>query len=429
MRDTWKLPAQEELLLPDALERVLVEYDGPQIATFTSYEGLLLGVASDDDGGAVRWLAAPITGTELKALALGVVALRDLLVKPTMYVFDRAHEGGISHLWRCVDYHFADLDLPEVGAKLPEAARDHLRSELGLEDFVDSPALWLDSPQLASKGVGFRALSELLSVLQRLWNAIADTFGRDGPRTKGAWSQELVEHAALNLASAGAGSLLLRLNPADGALFDQVAARFEELAAAGDDQAALLRVMQRLGPRAGARYGELLDKLHTHDMQLLSRRSDGCAFISATMAPRVLDALPTGEAAEALGTMPAVGYFVALDTRAGTFQFYDVSAEETYAGAIAPDVLATNDEVAVGSGATYAITLDVYGHATVKRTLTHSYALRQIEERLGDVAHDTGLMLNLENQATMTGVVPPLFGPFQSAEPALATRNVTKSTK
>jgi hypothetical protein len=371
MMGQWNLPVQSVEPPEFAVETVLAEYNGPQIVTVRGSEGLYLGVATDEEeGGASRWIYASITSTELSALFAGLVAVRDVLQKPTVWVIDINAEGKNTQAWLCDFSQIDEGNLPETGALLPEETR----GAFGIAP-PSEPELRLDQSGLNGQGVPFRHLAEFLGVFQRFWNAIAQARSEEGPKDRGRLTADLSERASLSLTSAGAGSLILHLKPSDSTIFDDVSAWFEALAAARDEPAKLASLLARLGPRVQARYSELLTNLEKHGFQVLTRRPTGGAFLSSSSAPRILAALPRAELREAK-TVTATGYFVAFDTGRGAFEFYDDSAGEAYGGHVFPDVLAQNTAVMVGIGVKYTVAIEVTTWVSASGQVIQSSALR-----------------------------------------------------
>jgi hypothetical protein len=109
------------------LDQVLVEYDGPQIVTLRGAGGLYLGIASDESDAFVRWIYAPLTETELRALLEGTGTLREAVQKPRVYVVDVDHDGTPIQAWEYPGERLRDDDLPARGALLPRAIRDELK--------------------------------------------------------------------------------------------------------------------------------------------------------------------------------------------------------------------------------------------------------------------------------------------------------------
>lgn len=373
MMGDWNLPDQGLLVLPEFVtERILVEYDGPQIVTALHSGNFYLGVASDEAKGIVRWIYAPVTKTEVRALLRGVVSLREALLKPLVFVIDVDQQGKPARAWECEASGIGSENLPDPGALLPRATLEAFASQA-----PENPEFCLDRQGSFMAGVSFRPLSELLNVFQRLWNAIAQPLMGDPTKDRGAWKGELADRAALSLAGASTGSLVLHVNPADRWLFDHVARHFEELVRANDNQDALAAILARLGSRVQARYDELLVGLEKHGLQLLTHRRDGAAFLSAHSAARIRMALPrtvTGQPKE----LYAVGHFIALDTRGAVFEFHDDMEEESYRGQVHSDVLVQHKAVVVGDGTRYRVMLDVTTSTAQSTESRQTYLLREI---------------------------------------------------
>lgn len=365
MRETWNLPEQTLPSLPlFRVEDVLVEYEGPQIVTAVVQEldasephPLYLGVASDDDrdGMLVRWILAPITHTEFEALIDGAVTLRDLVLKPQVYVLDVdvEYDWVPRRVWLRDGNQLDDDHLPARGALLPTASRREFMEARGT--LPESPELRIDGAGVGVMGVGFRALSKIFDVFQRLWNAVAESMSPQGPRASGRPRAELVEQAALRLAGAGAGSLVLQISPADMATYQMVAQRFEMLVDVSRDPGALAAALGRFGPRVQGRYIELLATLARHDLQMLARHPGGAAFLSGSISSRVLQEWQQSQQIES-SRMDAIGYFIAFDIEHGSFTFYDELTDEIYSGPVAPEA---QRSVIVGPASRYAVTLDV----------------------------------------------------------------------
>jgi len=387
MRETWNLPAHTLPSLPlFRVEDVLVEYQGPQIVTAV-VQGrdasepypLYLGVASDDvdDGALVRWILAPITPTELEALIRGAVTLRDLMLKPQVYVLDLEvqHDWMPRRGWLCDGNQLENDHLPARGALLATATRREFMKDRMM--LPESPELRIDGAGVGVMAVGFRELSDVLDVFQRLWNAFAESMSPGGPKASGRPRAELADKAALRLAGAGTGSLVLQLSPADMAMYQEVAERFETLVRASDDPIALADALDRLGPRVQGRYLALLATLARHDLQILARRPGGAAFLSAGMSSRVLQERQQGQQTES-SQMDALGCFIAFDIDHDSFTFYDELRDETYSGAVHPEAPRS---ATVGEEARYVVALDVtiLQRAGTERA-SQMYALRAITQ-------------------------------------------------
>lgn len=375
MMGEWNLPKQADLAGTSGLqiERILVDYNGPQIVTASGPRGLYLGVAADEDDRAVRWIYAPITNTELRALAAGVLTTLDAVLKSRVYVVDVGHDDVEIQAWECDGALLGDENLPDFGALLPKATRNALMATMSQSSV---PQLCLERPDAKRKSVVFQALSDVLNTFQRLWNALAQAASPDGPRERGRWSAELIDSAALSLAAAGTGSLILDVEPSDAAVFKRTSLSFEELVGAGSNPQALAEVLARLGARVQGRYEELLINVEKHDLQILAKLH-GAAFLGPNTAARVRLSLPQSIYGDPK-TRPAVGYFIAFDTGSATFEFLNEEDDVLYKGQVHPEVLAKNSSVAVGAGVTHAVFIEVTTRIAASKHVTETYALRAI---------------------------------------------------
>ncbi len=375
MRGIWKLP--EQAIVPPAAKivHVLVEYNGPQVVVARDNEGLKLGVAADDeeDSGLVRWLYAPLTDTEFKALVSGASTIRDALLKPRVYVIDFGRDDRPLRAWEHASELLDETVLPRRGALLPKATRAEFAATI-----PEKPELCLERLGAKSKGVTFRSLSELLGVFQRLWNSLAQAVSQESPKERGRLQADLSERAALALTGATAGSLILEITPSDHAIFNEVSQQFEELAKAGDDPQALSALLEHLGPRVQARYVELLKDIEKHGLQLFTRRQAGSAFLASHTAPRVISALTQSKVSEAR-TIPAIGYFLAFDGVRGSFEFNETLSGEVYKGHVAPEVFASHDSVVVGPGVTYRAAIEITTQVSVANQIVQTHWLRELD--------------------------------------------------
>lgn len=378
MMGRWNLPTESaEGASPFEVDQVLVHYDGPQIVTLRDEEdNRYLGVASDEGEGLVRWIYAPLTNTEFKALMDGVATTRDALLKSCVYLVDIDVDGNAVRRWECDAADISDENLPDVGALLPEETRRTFSVQP-----ANAPELILENVGVERKGILFRSLSEILNAFQRFWNAMAQAVSPEGPKERGRWSADSSESAGLALSGAGQGSLILHINPTDARMFEKAAGAFEELARASDEPQVLAGVIERLGTRVQARYEELLTNLERHKLQLLARRPGGAAFLAPHVIPRVLSALPKAVAGEPK-TVPATGYFLSFDVGNGNFELYDEGKDFLFKGKVHPEVLKRHDAITVGAGVTYAVFIEVTTLASAsRRVMEEAFTLRVIGPR------------------------------------------------
>lgn len=304
-----------------------------------------MGLAADEDASVSRWIFAPLSALELRALALGGVATRDVFLKATVHVVDFDVNGEPQAFWRCSGESLSDDSLPIRGARLPKACQVELSAYAPQNSDKEIQFLQAKS----SDGVLFRAISDVLSTFQRLWNALAQGLDTAVPR----------ERSALALAAATMGSLVLRIEAVDEGVFQAVAGRFEQLAAADDDPDALASVLSKFGPRVQARYQELLVDIQKHELEMLYRSDRGAALLSANIASKVLVSLHPSMSSEPK-LIAAVGYFAAYDIANATFDFVDEERERRFQGKVQPTVVNAFDRVVVGPGSKYAVVIDEF---------------------------------------------------------------------
>ncbi|HEX7480647.1 MAG TPA: hypothetical protein VF331_22795 [Polyangiales bacterium] len=220
----------QPIVIPDrddfAKTDVLVEYDGPQLALFSSRKDILrLGTAisSDDDGS--HWLVAPVTKVEMEAMARSKIPMRAAFEKEMLstVVFDS--KGKAKRLWKTSDEDLPDGILPVRGAPLPRGAREFLLEKFAPSKKVAPRRVRFDGRRIIESTIEFSALSRVVGTLQGVWTAIAETLGLPTIADGTAFSPSaLVANASL-----GRGSVAVTLHPADDGVFNAILAKYEEL--------------------------------------------------------------------------------------------------------------------------------------------------------------------------------------------------------
>lgn len=358
MRLPWPLPEQLSTMPALRMARVVIFYDGPQVALWSMNDTTLLAVASDDDEHGVRWLGAPVSQTEMTALADGATDVRAVLQKDGLFAFDVDHSDRPLHVWEMSGIELGDDFLPAGGTPLPL----DVRALLGHQP-ATKPEIRLD-PSVGDV-VSFRALGEILTVFQRLWSSISEVVFGESAHVSGAWTKELVEHSLLSLRSAAPGSLVLSVSMRDDTSFESVARHFESLVGAGADSTRLAPLFARLGPRVQGRYGELLERLRKHAVSMLSRRVDGAAFLPNYGAARVLSAFPVQLQETMRAPVVINGSFVMFDVGRASFTFRTVEDDDadSYVGTVDPAVIQKYSKISVGPGAIYRASILTMWHS------------------------------------------------------------------
>ncbi|MBX3183153.1 MAG: hypothetical protein KF915_11045 [Polyangiaceae bacterium] len=299
----------------------------------------------------MRWVLAAITSVELRAMALGVLPTRELYLKgETVTVVDADDSFRVVGVWEGIEGERLGDNLPEAGALLPLAVRSKLQKDLG-EAVAPEVALGA-SPELDGHAVGFRALSDVLSALQRFVNAVAQATVTDAA-SRGRYSAEVVRQAALGVLGAAPGSLRIRVLPSDERLLDTALEVLAGAVACGDDVGRLREVLAPFGQRVRARYTEILEVVRKHRLEMLSHAGPVAVYLSAATSERIIRAMaPRVE--ETRYTRPATGSFVAYDSAALTFEFV-ADDDVVYDGSVPREVAEKHEVIAVGVGAAYIV--------------------------------------------------------------------------
>ncbi len=348
------LPAQSRLGSGALdVEAVLAEYNGPQILLIRRDGHSMLGIAADEEQGVVRWIFAPVTSVERRALALGALPTREVFITgQPVTVLDVTEDLCVAREWTGIDGSTLGENLPDAGALLPEHAQRFLREAFPSPEVAELSLATLESGEPAARGVGFRLLGEVLSVVQRFANAFAQATLQE-PGDRGRQTADVIRRASLSFESAAPGSLQIGVSPEDRALFQRILGYLREAIEASSD-GALASVADRNGPRVRARLQELLDLVRRNRVQLLARDGASSFFLNSGMAERIAGSL-TPRVIEATHTRPAFGSFVAYDSGALTFEFLSDSDDVVYKGTVARGVAERNAAIAVGPGATYIV--------------------------------------------------------------------------
>jgi hypothetical protein len=346
------LPAQPNLAPQDfALKEVLAEYDGPQIVTAEWNSSLVVGVAADEDQGVIRWLFAKTTSVEAKGLALGVLPTRELYVKTdAISVVDADESFNIVRFWDGVSGLDLGDNLPDPGVLLPISAREKLQ-ECIKTPLMPEVSISANSNSEAA-GVGFRALSDILDILQRFVNAIAQSVESESA-SLGRYASEVVRQASLGFVQAEPGSLCISVAPSDQSLLEEALGTIRSAVECGENVAQLESLLSPRGPRVRARFEELLKVVRKNQIELLGQSGSSVAYLNPTISQRIIVAIERSTE-ETRHTWPATGSFIAYDSGGLKFEFV-LDDDSVYEGDVLGQVAEKNQVVAVGTGATYIV--------------------------------------------------------------------------
>lgn len=332
---------------------VLAEYNGPQIILAEARGDYFLGVAADGNDNAVRWIFSQVTPLELRALAAGAQTTRDALLKREVFVIDYDYDDQISRAWHVLSDQIEEHALPKPGAALPSGSRQLL------EEFFPANAsrseIALEQLNYKLPGIPFKTLSQAISVIQRLWIAMA---AAGEMAARGRYVAGLEERATLSFVEASTGSLRIHVEPRDELLFQDVSETFSDLVQAGDDHKKVSEILKKAGPRVQARYRELLVTMQRNDLELMTTGADGFTFLGPDKAGRILHALLQEKDTET-SIVYAVGCFLTYSSVDKRFEFGESDSERRFKGEVESDVLLRNRAITVGDDVSYSVIIEV----------------------------------------------------------------------
>ncbi len=356
------------------LEQVLIEFNGPHMA-LASVSGVLnLGVAADADDAWVRWIFAPVSSVELRALASGASTAYSALAKPNAIALDCPHDGADDFEFvRAFDVDASQLDrvfLPEPSAHLPIGARN-----LILERFQahTSPQLALARVDQRPAPLSFKVLSAVLSSYQKLCSAIAQSLEGDSTTSKGRWSADLEERSTIGFNTAKSGSLLIGMKPEDGALYERISETLAELASWGESTSPM---GYRPNERVLARFADLLKVVDRSGIDVLNQSAAGnSAFLSPAVAKRLIAKL--SPKATAITKSSRRGSFNAFSASDYKFEFLDEELGEALKGDVDASAIPTDEDVSVGQ-TNYSIFLETEVRTSLDGKVEEKHRLKAL---------------------------------------------------
>ena len=274
------------------IDEVFGYYDGPRLFSCRSGDGnYYIAIHVDDDGDNEVWLLAPVSTRRLEEVRTGRISLHGAF---------RLVEGG--RVWNLLvssdardvlRYDFMSVD--SVGDEILPSPNARLALESRVEAVVSTNTIWSAIDSIAQEAIqGGRlptsiqalkslrhvvdislsnvnypklpaihidALGRSLTRLQSLFDAAGQAFF-DRPTARGAVPSRIKDQTRLLAIHPFPGSFGIRLESDNNDLFgsDTLTPVFESVALlfqAGDNEAYLLEVLDKLGPRTAAHYRSL----------------------------------------------------------------------------------------------------------------------------------------------------------------------------
>lgn len=274
MRRQWVLPPAPSLpLTVTKIRRVLVDFDGPQVAITTDPQRqLYLAVVADHEQGLTRWLESPLPPHEHDALLIGQQTLADALLKDGVRIVDRTARGEVVSTWVLKESEIPAHLRPRANSYLPGL----IASGPGTE--VASPRLIIDGEGVHGNEISFSALGHLAVEVQGVLAAIA------GEKADAPSKTEL-----RMVLPAKKGSVILPMRPVNAELFEAVAPQLLKLVDPAVARKAPAKVQSALNI--------LLRTLVTNKIDIYPRWQRSGHYISSYMAARhakAMDDAPAG---------------------------------------------------------------------------------------------------------------------------------------
>jgi hypothetical protein len=370
----WDLPEQmkhpqENVRLRERkIERVLIEYDGPQLVILYDGRQRYLGYVADELTDGVRWLHVPVTGLELKALHRGKLTLREALDKVEITIADVTHAGNLSHVWISPPASIPLDCLPEPGMMLPQFARDNIQVT------PERLAFECEGAGVDAGTITFDCLGAVTATLQRLWFALAKRSGLEIDR-----STEF-NPATLAFASGSPGSFCIEVARRDHGAFDAIAEQYKALIHASYEHPQGLDTQVTQNPELSYAWGQYAEALEAHSIDVFADWSADAAFLGKDRAKRVARSYGrrTRRGMRALMGPPDTktiivdGYFDGLMRRRHRFDFVDPATDEDYSGDIDRAVVERMQgmEITLGRHVFYRVKIEVETQEDGKSKLT-----------------------------------------------------------
>ena len=328
MRLNWdklpKQPSMSNLVASRKPKEILVEYDGPQIVILKDGPREFLAVATDYDDQAVRWLQAPLSELEYRALMQGALTVRDALSKSNLILADYSYSNEPLRVWEVNPSLIPDAALPQKNAFLPIS----LRNAQAPDDSLALPEFRFSTPQEPTDhSITFTRLSVVTSRLQALWNAIAPQFN--------------AERAILSASAVTSGSVRIKVRVEDRILFSKIAQSYRDLARAAYDAELLDELLSKIPVNISFAYEDFLKALDLNELEILAQWQEGAAYVGYESAQRTRSAVRSvleKSTPVFKETASLRGHLVGFTRKTPRFEFYDLDSGETLIGTIVKDL-------------------------------------------------------------------------------------------
>ena len=285
MRGAWKLDGKliatnfelthKRVLAPFVL--VAVDRDGKQ----------QIAVALDGDKRVVRWVYAPITTLELRALVYGGTSIRDAILKDRIIIVDRrSTDNAQEQAWYASSADIPADVLPGNDFLLPliltEESRGSVLSSVGSETEIQiDGAAVLDGALIS-----FEDLSELVGRIQKLWHAIAGTWYENNKAPEQKPAGQGFTASTLLLTGTRQGSFVAQVKPADDVMFGILLSQFKRLVETSDDDNKLDAELRACGPEVSVAFDAFMMFANNRKLEVLTKSARAASYVSSRKAAR-----------------------------------------------------------------------------------------------------------------------------------------------
>lgn len=325
-------------------EFVLLEFNGPQLTLVDrGPDQQFLSMASDEEfeSGVVRWLRVPISRLEKEALLIGAMSVREVFSKPIITVVDIDSTGSIILEGAVGRAALTELDLPAPDSVLPEEITGRFQV------YRPNPVIILDGSGVRENTISIRALSGVLDPLQRLWDAIGQALYSRSVKSKGKVQAVISARTELMAQAFRPGSFEVSLQPADEAMFREVAEQYKHLAisASGDLSST---GMKRFSPRVQAVFRQFVRATARFKIDVFAKWDASGAMLTKHSSERMLQAIDNTSSDATEEEFETTGFFVGYNAREKSCEFSVLESGEAIRAEVSREASQRHPEVVVG---------------------------------------------------------------------------------
>jgi hypothetical protein len=246
-----------------------------------------IAVALDGENGVTRWIYAPLTPLEYRALVFGGTSIRDAVLKDRVFIEDSRSVGDApERIWQISGADVPADVLPSPELFLPYIMAAEVAAEV--QRSVSPPAsseteIQIDGAAVLDGGmISFEDLSNFAGRVQRLWHAIAGAFYEDNMSPPQKPAGQGFTPSTLLLAGTGKGSWVAKVRPTEERMFDILLSKYKGIIETANDNALDAEL------RHGAELYDALDSymafVSDRKLEILAKSPKHASFVGPTKA-------------------------------------------------------------------------------------------------------------------------------------------------